>query len=100
MTHSAQQLEEFKAEFVKRRVRMILVSLPLIAVMLVMVAIGKNAPGTPPIVPEAVGVALLMALALAPAVYTAFRWRCPACNSYIGKRLFPNYCGSCGVALR
>lgn len=32
-------------------------------------------------------------------IFSIFNWRCPKCNSYLGKGTNPKHCNNCGVEL-
>lgn len=34
------------------------------------------------------------------AIFTYVNWRCPACNEYFYREIYPRYCPQCGAALR
>lgn len=44
-------------------------------------------------------IALIFGLAVAFAVVGAINWRCPACNSVLGRHLSPKFCSNCGARL-
>lgn len=33
-------------------------------------------------------------------VFSFFNWRCPNCNKYLGKEIYPKFCNKCGSQLR
>lgn len=33
-------------------------------------------------------------------VFSFMNWRCPKCNTYLGKKISPAFCSSCGEKLR
>ena len=39
-------------------------------------------------------------LIMAFAVFTAYNWRCPSCNKYLGKDIDRRICKQCGTKLR
>ena len=55
---------------------------------------------TLPGVPKAVVAPVLLALVLGALVFSFRNWRCPACDSYLGKGMSPRFCPKCGVALQ
>jgi len=46
--------------------------------------------------PLAVQFVLIMAFV----VFTAYNWRCPSCNKYLGKNIDRRICKQCGTKLR
>lgn len=40
-----------------------------------------------------------LAIIVGVVIFSFFNYRCPACNSYLGKGLLPSYCRHCGVRL-
>lgn len=100
MQYLEQQLEDFKAEFARRRRRQLLVSLPLAAVVILFAVFSRTAEAPPLGLPPAVlGVAVFI-FVLGAIAFSLWNWRCPACNKYLGKGISPSFCPKCGVALR
>lgn len=57
-----------------------------------LVIYGLNAPG-------AVSPFLIVGAALLPAIVSFFNWRCPACNTYLGRNLLQFRCRGCDAGL-
>jgi fatty acid desaturase len=100
MQYTEQQLEDFKAEFAKRRKRQLLVSLPVVAAILIVAVASENAKVPLFGLPPAVAGAIAFAAILGTLVFSLSNWRCPACNKYLGKGIGPSFCPRCGVPLR
>jgi fatty acid desaturase len=100
MQYTEQQLEDFKAEFARRRKRQLLVSLPVVAAFLIFAVASQK--GMVPFfgLPPAVVGAIAFAVILGTLVFSLSNWRCPACNKYLGKGIGPSFCPRCGVPLR
>ncbi len=43
---------------------------------------------------------VMLPLIAAVLIVSLLNWRCPACNRYLGKTMFPKFCGKCGARLR
>jgi hypothetical protein len=100
MQYLEQQLEDFKAEFARRRKRQLLVSLPLAAVVILFAIFSRTAEAPPLGLPPAVlGIAVFV-LVLGAIAFSLSNWRCPACNKYLGKGISPSFCPKCGVPLQ
>lgn len=89
--------EEIKEEFRRRRRRQFIYSgCGVVLALLSRVAVsqlGKRAPW----LTDEVFVGLFMALVAAFLIVSFLNWRCPACDKYIGRSLFPNFCQKCGA---
>jgi hypothetical protein len=88
---------EIIEEFRKRRRRQFIYSGCGVALaMLSRVAVsqlGKKAPW----LTDEVFVGVFMALVATFLIVSFLNWRCPACDKYIGRSLFPNFCQKCGA---
>jgi len=99
--YTQQQLDDFKAEFAKRRRKQILVAIPF-GIVLLFVLVARNSGeflARLPVPPTAVAIGF-MAIVLAALGFSFSNWRCPACNAYLGRSLGPHFCPRCGVELR
>src|SRR5262245_31295143 len=101
MQYLEQQLEDFKAEFARRRKRQLLVSLPLAAFVILFAVFSRTFEEAPPLglPPVALGAAVF-AIVLGAIAFSLWNWRCPACNKYLGKGISPSFCPKFGVPLR
>ena len=70
----------------RRRNRQMLVSLPAAAVALFFIVVRQNPAGLVAVVPVV--------------LFALWNWRCPACNTYLGKPTWPSFCHNCGVPLK
>lgn len=98
MDYTDHQKEEFRDDFAARRKRQLLATIPL---LLVVVAVGLVDQSSGQLL--GVGVAIWGPVAFVCAVgfivFTLKNWRCPACDRYLGKGIFPRFCAKCGVQL-
>lgn len=98
MQYTERQVREFQRQFAERRTRQWLATLPVIAATILIIVsdrLNKSVLGIPPVVVTIVAFGVILGFI----VFTLVNWRCPACNSYLGKRINPRFCSSCGVAL-
>lgn len=98
MQYTERQLRELQRQFAERRTRQWLATLPVIAATILVIVsdrLNKSVLGIPPAVVMIVAFGVILGFI----VFTLINWRCPACNSYLGKRINPKFCSSCGVAL-
>ena len=92
------QRHQFREEFAARRKRQLLATVPLLLVVVAAVVadrgngqlFGLGATTWGP-------VALVYVLGLL--VFSLKTWRCPACDRYLGKGIFPRFCAKCGIQL-
>lgn len=90
---------DIKEEFRKRRMRQILIIPPIFLVMIPLLMAEKG-------VREIYGlpinyfVYLAIGLIFLALIFSLKNWRCPACNSYLGKEINPRFCSKCGTQLR
>jgi len=86
-------------EFKRRRKRQLILAVPLVAVMLVFfwVSDHQNTPvlGLQP----SQFIWVMLAFVVFALAFSLYNWRCPSCNSYLGKRINPSFCSSCGTKL-
>lgn len=86
----------YRREYAERRRRQAVSVVP-VGVLGVLVAVGGNGLLG---LSEQAGVFAVGAVVLAFFGYSLVNWRCPACDRYLGQRLNPRQCPSCGQALR
>ena len=84
------------AEFVRRRRRQIIVTIPLFVVVLATSVFLTD--GTTPKSPLLIAAFVLALISLV--TFSLINWRCPACRAYLRKATNPKFCPNCGVALR
>jgi len=100
MEYTEGQKAEIRAQFVARRRRQLLISLPLIALVIGIAFLERGKQGAVFGIPASIlfpGFLVLIAGAIA---FSLYNWRCPACNRYLGKQRSPKYCSRCGVELQ
>jgi hypothetical protein len=89
-------LERVKREYAVRRRRQAVSAVPLGALAVATAASGGGLFGLPePAALTVVGIVVLGFFG-----FSLANWRCPACDAYLGRRLNPATCPSCGGALR
>ncbi len=93
--------EQIQEEFKKRRMRQRLLLLP-IAGMVGLLLWTKANPAATTIMglPVNMVIGVTVAFVVGAVVFSLVNWRCPACNSYLGKGLSPNFCPKCGADLQ
>ena len=101
MEYSDRQKAKVKEEFAAKRKRQLILIGPVVAV-LIGFSLVANEPSDGDVLglPAAVVVALLGLLIVGTVVFSLLNWRCPACKTYLGKEISPNFCPKCGVALQ
>ena len=90
------QLVRHKREFAERRRRQGLSTIP-VGVLAVAVAAGG---GTVAGLGASAGFVVVVAVVLGFFGFSLVNWRCPSCDAYLGQRLNPRECPSCGRVLR
>ena len=100
MPYTAEQEREFKVSFASRRRRQYWIAIPFFVVILALaLASDQEAVARFGIPPSILGPAMLVLVA-GLLVFSFRNWRCPACNSYLGRGMNPRFCTKCGVALQ
>jgi rubrerythrin len=87
-------MEEFK----KRRTRQLIAVIPILlaAATIAMTDESTGLLGVPSNIIIPVAIVVLLAVV----AFSMFNWRCPACQSYLGKGYNPQFCPKCGKKLR
>jgi hypothetical protein len=92
------QKQEFRDDFAARRKRQLLATIPILLVVVALAMADQNSGQL-----LGFGVAIWGPVALVCilgfTVFTLKNWRCPACDRYLGKGIFPRFCAKCGVQL-
>lgn len=88
-----------KTEFAARRRNQIVVSIPLIAMIVLLVLSGDNPDQVILGMPATVWAPAFVILFTGGIGFSLFNWRCPACKKYLGKSINPKFCSKCGAAL-
>ena len=100
MQYLEQQLVEFKDEFAKRRRRQLLAVIPFLAIIVLRVALDRDAETSFFGLPNGVVIGGALVIVLGVVAFSLWNWRCPACSKYLGKGISPSFCSKCGVPLR
>jgi len=96
----SRQSASVQQQFGVRRTRQILAALPMVAFMIAIGATKDEAAHTVLGIPDSIGFPLFMIVVVGTIVFSFVNWRCPACRSYLGRRINPRFCGACGAQLR
>lgn len=90
------RVARFKRAYADRRRRQGLSAVPLGGLAVAMAAGGGSLPG----LAGPAGSVVVGAVVLGFFGFSLVNWRCPACDAYLGQRLNPRTCPSCGQELR
>ena len=94
-----QQEDAIKTEFAARKRNQIMVSIPLIAMVLLLVFSGENPNQAILGIPMSILGPAFLVIFVGGVGFSLYNWRCPACTKYLGKAINPKFCSKCGVAL-
>jgi len=97
--HTEKKNTSIKTQFAERKRNQIIVSVPLIAMIILLVLSGENPDQLVLGMPVAVWGPAFAALVAGGVGFSLYNWRCPACNKYLGKSINPKFCAKCGAAL-
>ena len=91
---------DLREEFNRRRTSQYISLVPIVAVAAAMLWL-KEQPGSEfaGITPNVFSL-VVFAVVIAVGGFSFFNWRCPSCNSYLGRAASPTFCGRCGFRLR
>jgi len=90
------QLTRYKKEYVARRKRQAISTIPVGALAAAVALGGGGLFG----LGESAVLVVVGAVVLAFFGFSLANWRCPACDRYLGQRLNPRECPACGQTLR
>lgn len=95
---SPQRGARFQEEFARRRMRQILLLVPIVIAVLAIRAASKGADffGLPTEMVAVVSFILIGGVA----IFSLFNWRCPSCSASLGKTWNPHFCPKCGLELQ
>ena len=99
MQYTEQQKQEFREEFARRRKRQIYIAIPIIGlfVLKIFFKTGGRGGAIYQFLSSDVPLWILIGFIAFALVYSLKNWRCPACNSYLGRDIGPSFCPKCGV---
>jgi hypothetical protein len=98
--HTEQEMIEFKAQFAARRRRQLILTIPFVLLVLVALVVRAGVDlGRYGIKAETFGPVFLV-IVIAALIFSFANWRCPACNTYLGRGMNPKFCSRCGTELR
>ncbi len=90
--------QKIGVEFKKRRLRQLLVGIPLLPAMIFLLLTTER--GTKMQSADTPLVAALAALVFGALIFSFWNWRCPSCGKYLGKAINPKFCNKCGTKLQ
>ena len=99
MAYTDAEKAQFIERYARRRRNQLVVSISLVAIIAGVVLTEDRGRGTILGLPRDVVGPAFLAIVAAGLLYSFRNWRCPACNSYLGRALKPSYCQDCGVEL-
>ncbi len=99
MEHTETKNASIKTEFAARRRNQIIVSVPLIAMIILLVLSGENPDQVILGMPVTVWGPPFAVLFAGGVGFSLYNWRCPACHTYLGKAINPRFCSKRGAAL-
>ncbi|NLX24763.1 MAG: hypothetical protein GXY61_02215 [Lentisphaerae bacterium] len=92
--------QEIIDSFKKRKVKQLIVSVPVILAIIPLVMLEDSAEEALFGLPVTILVPVCIAVFVAGLIFSMFNWRCPACGKYLGKALNPKFCVKCGAQLK
>ncbi|MCB0220017.1 MAG: hypothetical protein KDH09_10015 [Chrysiogenetes bacterium] len=87
-------------EFSRRRIRQYAFAVPAIASLFLAFWLQDQAGDVFLGIDKGICLIGLIAIVVSYAGFSLWNWRCPACNSYLGKGMNPKFCSKCGAALQ
>ena len=92
------QNHDMKGRFEAAQLRQFLLTFPVIAVVITLIALkeGSTLWGLSYDMVGKIGFGIIVVVL----ILSFKNWRCPACDSYLGKHLNPEFCSKCGVKLQ
>lgn len=99
-SYTDQQRQDFRDRFELRRRRQLVATVPTVIVIFATAILQRDGSGTLAGVPEPVIGSLFVVAIVGILVFSLLNWRCPACQSYLGRSISPRFCQKCGVELR
>lgn len=85
--------------FAKRKMRQLILTIPLILVIIGMVSV-EDMEGEIAGIPVKLISYTCRALVIAGIIFSFINWRCPACERYLGRSFSPKFCRRCGAQLQ
>ncbi len=99
MDYTERQKLSIKTEFAGRKRNQILVTIPMMAMVILLVLAGETPDQVILGMPMTVWAPAFAVLFTGGVGFSLYNWRCPACNKYLGKAINPKFCVKCGAAL-
>lgn len=107
LDYEMEVIETFK----KRKKRQLCVSIPLAVSLLSVIFFLETHPEIGNIsvfsmdtyilgVPAAVACGICLLIIVGCLIFSLKNWRCPHCNTYLGKVINPRHCNHCGIRLK
>jgi hypothetical protein len=100
MEYSEFQKQEFKREFASRRLKQLLITGPVVMLMIFVSMASEGKISVLNSCALSLFMPVILFVVIGVLVFSLINWRCPACNSYLGKLMNPRYCPKCGIGLK
>ncbi len=100
MEYSEFQKQEFKREFASRRLKQLLITGPVVMLMIFVSMASEGKISVLNSCALSLFMPVILFVVIGVLVFSLINWRCPACNSYLGRSMNPRYCPRCGIGLR
>jgi hypothetical protein len=91
---------DIRKQYETRRLRQLIVIVPVIPMILAFATANEETKAVLGFIPIHIYTPILFVVLVAALVFSVVNWRCPACNTYLGKRADPKFCDKCGVRLK
>ena len=93
------QKQEFAREFARRRKIQLILMAPMAVLAFSFVFLADQTKDGQTAETAAIFMPMAIAAIIGVVLYSLKNWRCPACNSYLGRSISPRFCPSCGAPL-
>lgn len=100
MSESLVPEAELREEFARRRMRQIILVIPVLIGMATMFWLEKNPEASIAGLDATVLAISFFILVVGAIAFSLYNWRCPSCSGYLGKAINPKFCSKCGFNLR
>jgi hypothetical protein len=87
-------------EFQKRKHRQLYLVAPITVIVFILFDVMKDSAGSSFGLSKNTSVILTALILITVFSFSVRNWRCPACDTYLGKMLNPKHCPHCGIKLQ
>ena len=87
-----------KGEYQKRRKKQLIIAVTCVLIILLYLVLSQFQNLS--FIDDAVFTIILLFFLLSAVVFTLLNWRCPHCNSFLGKEINARRCPRCGIRLQ